>query len=149
MNKYPYTGKRIGATFIDYVVVWLLTFLYILYFGEVKPDGTHVVRNAAALPLFVLWFLYIVVAERLGGTIGHRIFRLKVVTMHGGQPGTWHTFLRRVFDPVDLFPFGLVGILLITNTQYNQRVGDLIARTQVIGQDDTLNEVKFDFERTL
>jgi uncharacterized RDD family membrane protein YckC len=147
MKKYPYTGKRIGATFIDYLLIWSLTFLYIIYFGDVKPDGTHVVRNMQVLPLFVLWFLYFVIGERFGGTLGHRIFRLKVVTMDGDQPDTWHTFLRRIFDLVDLFPFGLVGILLISNSRYNQRVGDMVAGTQVIGRDDTLNAIDFDFEK--
>lgn len=147
MKKYPYTGKRFGAFLIDYILIWSLTILYILYFGEVQPDGMHEVQGMEVLPIFALWLIYVVVCERLGGTLGHRLFKLKVVTMDGGQPDTWHTFLRRVCDPLDGFFCGLVGYLLIKNTQYNQRVGDLIAKTQVIGQEDTLHSFEFDFDK--
>jgi len=117
-------------------------------FCEVQPDGTNEVHGVQVLPIIALWLVYIVVGERLGGTLGHRLFKLKVVTMDGGQPDTWHTFLRRVCDPLDYFLCGLVGYLLIKNTPYNQRLGDIVAKTQVIGQDDTLEKVEFDFDRT-
>gem|GEM_PF-6701234 len=37
MKKYPYTRKRFGATFIDYVLIWGLTIIYILYFAKFSP----------------------------------------------------------------------------------------------------------------
>jgi len=140
MKKYPYTRKRVGAAVIDYILIWSLTIFYTIYFGEVDPDGSHTVHGGQCLAIPALWFLYFVVAERFGGTLGHRIFRLKVVGMDGEQPGTWRIFKRRLCDLFDItFSCGILGTLLINNTQYNQRLGDLVGRTQVIGRDDRVN----------
>ena len=146
--NYPYTGKRIAATFIDYVLVDSLTIFYMVYFGEKDSDGSYSIHGFQSLIPITLWFLYIVVGERLGGTPGHRIFRLKVVTMDGQQPGTWSTFKRRFCDIFDIYLFfGLLGSLLIRYTQYHQRLGDIIAGTRVIGVNDSINPIEFDFEK--
>jgi uncharacterized RDD family membrane protein YckC len=54
---------------------------------------------------------------------------------------------RRVCDALELtWCFGLIAFLLIRSTQHHQRLGDLIAKTQVIGRDDSRAAVEFDFE---
>lgn len=35
-------------------------------------------------------------------------------------------------DPVDMFAFGLVAIVTISNTERKQRVGDIWARTVIV-----------------
>jgi uncharacterized RDD family membrane protein YckC len=147
--NYPYTRKRIAATFIDYALIDSLTIFYIVYFGEKQPDGSYSMHGFLGFLPMILWFFYFVVGERYGGTLGHRIFKLKVVTMDGRQPGLRRTLRRRFCDIFDVyFFFGLLGSLLIRYTQYHQRLGDIIAETRVIGVNDSINPVEFDFEKT-
>lgn len=43
---------------------------------------------------------------------------------------------RHLLSIFDLWPFGILGYLLIKNTKYNQRLGDLWAKTIVIDKND-------------
>jgi hypothetical protein len=43
--------------------------------------------------------------------------------------------------------FGLIAWLLVRSTENHQRLGDLVAKTAVIGRDDTQTTIDFDFEK--
>ena len=70
----------------------------------------------------------------VGGTVGNLIVGLKAIPINGQYRKLTflESFKRHLLDPVDMFFFGLVGIIVIKNTPYNQRVGDLWAKTMVI-----------------
>jgi uncharacterized RDD family membrane protein YckC len=106
--NYPYTSKRIGATLIDYTLTFALTFLYIMTFGEENSPHNYTISGLPALVPVAFWFVYIVITERyMGGTLGHQLCKLKVVSHEG----------------------------------------DLVAKTVVIGREDTQGSADFDFER--
>ena len=44
----------------------------------------------------------------------------------------------------DFWPFGILGILFIKNTKYNQRLGDLLAKTIVIDTTDKTQGIMFE-----
>jgi uncharacterized RDD family membrane protein YckC len=149
--QYPsYTGRRVGATLIDYTVISFITVAYIYLSGTRQNGGGYEVTGFMALLPFVFWFLYFVVAETaMQATFGHQLFGLKVIRMDGRRPGFGQVLARRVFDVVDItFCFGLVAFILVSATPWNQRVGDLIAQTLVVGKKDSEREVQFDFEKT-
>lgn len=148
--KYPYTGKRAAACLIDYTLIYALTIFYIVYFGEEDSSGQYSIHGFATLLPVTLWFVYFVVAETFGGTLGHRIFKLKVISMDR-QPLTFGRILvRRLCDVVDIsFCFGLIAFILVKNTQFHQRLGDIAARTQVVGKEDLAPSVDFDFEKNI
>jgi uncharacterized RDD family membrane protein YckC len=57
-------------------------------------------------------------------------------------------FLRRICDALEIsWCFGFVAFLLVKSSPYNQRLGDMIAKTRVVGKEEPGPEVVFDFEK--
>lgn len=130
----PNTSKRIGATIIDYGFVLTFTYLFIVAYGKPNEDGGYTLTGLPALVPILLWFLYFVLTESIwGSTVGHAIFRLSVLTMFLTKPTFTQILKRRVADIIDIIAFiGLIAFILIRNTQYNQRLGDIWAKTIVV-----------------
>ncbi len=128
-------GSRILAGFIDYLIIYAFFFVYIYTFGAPDPDGGYSVNGLPALIPVLFWGIMTVGLEQLfGATIGNSITRLKPVSINGisKKVSLGQSLLRHLFDPIDMFFFGLVGILTIQNSEKNQRVGDIVAKTIVI-----------------
>ena len=70
----------------------------------------------------------------LGATIGNSLVGLKAIPKNGtNRKLTFsESFKRHLLDPIDMFFFGLVAIITIKNTEMNQRIGDLGAKTIVV-----------------
>ncbi len=150
--KYPYTARRVWATVVDYTLVFFLSWSYIFLAGNRQDDGGYMVSGWPALAPVVLWFLYFIMAESyLKGTFGHQLFKLKVVSMNGNELGFSQVFIRRICDALEIsWCFGLVAYILVRTTDRNQRLGDLLAKTFVVGINDSypfLQDVQFDFEQ--
>lgn len=129
----PSLGKRAIASAIDYALIFGLTFVYILYFGERDFQGGYTVTGWKALVVPLVWFLYFVVAEaKFGQTLGHALFDIKVVRIDEKPLRMRDSFLRHVLDPLDLFPFGIPAIIAATSNKNSQRLGDMLAETKVI-----------------
>jgi uncharacterized RDD family membrane protein YckC len=145
----PYTSRRVGATLIDYTLIFALTFYYIFEFGTINENGGHEVSGLPALVPVAFWFVYFIITESyMDGTLGHHIFKLKVVPESGKKLTFGQVFLRRICDALEIaWCFGLIAYLLVRNSDHNQRLGDLVAKTRVIGKEDPFTEVVFDFEK--
>lgn len=144
-----YVSKRVRATILDYLVATFIFIFYILVVGQ--PDGqvTYSVSGFPALLLFFILFAYFILTERyMGGTLGHHLLKLKVVSLNGESLGFRQVFVRRICDLLEIsWCFGLIAYLLATTTDQNQRLGDLLAGTIVIGKEETYPDVVFDFEK--
>ncbi|BCY28725.1 RDD family protein [Flavobacterium okayamense] len=128
-------GKRIFAGFIDYLIVYLLMFAFAYSFGEPNEEGGFSVTGILALMPFVFWFVIIVLLESVyGATIGNSLVGLKPQSLisRNGEVSLGQSFKRHLLDPIDMFPFGLIGIITIKNSDKNQRLGDLWANTIVV-----------------
>ena len=147
--KYIYTSRRVGATLIDYTLVFALEIFYVFTVGTVNDRGVHEVTGLAALVPVAFWFVYFIITEKyMGGTLGHQIFKLKVISMDGNELGFWQVFLRRICDALEIsWCFGFVAFLLVNTSTHNQRLGDMVAKTQVVGKEEPGPEVVFDFEQ--
>lgn len=134
IRTYPNIIKRTLATFIDYVVYCTFWVAYVYNFGYLNEEGGYTVSGLMTFPLTVFWFLYFPVVESLKGqTLGHLVAGLQIVSVSGAPATFIQTFKRRILDPLDLFPFfGLIAFITIKNTEKNQRVGDLFAKTIVV-----------------
>jgi uncharacterized RDD family membrane protein YckC len=60
----------------------------------------------------------------------------KSLTRQNGQLTFSQSFKRHLMDPLDMFPFGLIGVITIKKTKKHQRLGDLRAKTIVINSAD-------------
>jgi uncharacterized RDD family membrane protein YckC len=128
-------GNRILACIIDYGIIYGFTFAMIFVLGSPNNEGTYELNGASALVPMIFWLIMTVGLESgLGGTIGNSIVGLKAIPISGlNQKLTFaESFKRHLLDPIDMFFFGLVGIITIKNTPHNQRVGDLWAKTIVV-----------------
>lgn|SRR5690606_5274908 len=133
----PKLLRRCLATIIDYGIylgffVWLLT-----TYGVPNDEGGYTLSNDPkgwwVLIAWVIWFP--VIESITGQTLGKLILGLRVVTKNGGSISVWQAFKRHLMDMVDFSFFGIVAIIVIKNTPYHQRVGDLWAKTIVVGGD--------------
>jgi uncharacterized RDD family membrane protein YckC len=147
-NTNTYIGKRVAATLIDYFIVFGLTIAYIYHFGTPNDEGGYTVTGWLALVPMILWFLYFIITEAfLRGTLGHHMFNLKVVSIGNGNPSFGQICLRRISDALEIaWCFGLVAFILAKNTQHNQRLGDIWAKTLVTGKNENFSDNQFEFE---
>nr|WP_314490445.1 RDD family protein [uncultured Chryseobacterium sp.] len=134
MRKEKFLFRRITAGLIDYAVIFSVIFVYIQYFGEVNSEGEFYVSGIKVLPVFIFWFLYNCVIEvNLQSTFGNYLVQLKPVDEKTELDITIkQSFLRHLVDPIDMFFFGLVAIIIITSSPESKRLGDLLAKTKVV-----------------
>ena len=141
------TGRRIASALIDFVPLTALYLLMAALFGDLEfgsrtstPDGeswSAVSANLSgwAFMLFIgLTLVCYLVSEILTGTtLGKSILGLRVVKLDG-QPYGWRfVFIRTIFRVIDALPiFYLVGIIAISVSDKNQRLGDMAAGTMVV-----------------
>ncbi|WP_282179195.1 RDD family protein [Maribacter stanieri] len=140
----PNIGKRIAAGLVDYIIIYAFFFIYVYSFGKPTEDGGYRVSGFLGLVPVLFWGLMTVGLEQLfGATLGNGILGLKPKSIKKDADGQiWGNFMdkptfgqsfkRHLLDPIDMFFFGLVGIITIKNSELNQRLGDMWAKTVVI-----------------
>ena len=140
----PYLGNRILAGFVDYLIIYGFLIIYVYAFGQPNEEGGYSVNGLPALVPVLVWGLMTIGLEQFfGSTLGNGLVGLKPISIKqeiGEQ--TWGNFKnkptfvqslkRHLLDPIDMFFFGLVGILTIKNSPLHQRVGDMWAKTIVV-----------------
>ena len=129
--------KRFLASFIDYLIIFILTFLYIQKFGEITEDGAMAVSGIKTVPLILIWLIYFVGVEGYqGATLGHKALNLLVLKENRKPIDFIDAFKRHLLDPFDFFMFAIPAIIAINNTDRKQRLGDLWAKTIVVDLTD-------------
>jgi len=125
------------ATILDYGLLFSITFLWMMKYGEPNAEGGYTVTGIYALPPIIFWYVMLPGAEALfSKTLGHWLVGLKVVEVSGMKAGFIQTLKRRLADIVDLFFWGIPAIISIRNSSHNQRLGDLWAETAVVSLED-------------
>jgi len=131
----PNLGNRFLAGLLDYAIIFVFTFIYIYTFGEPNNEGGYSVKGIKGIIPILFWGIMTVGLEQwIGATLGNYLAELKPVSISGmNQKLTFGQSLKRhLLDPIDMSMLGLVGIITIKNTDKNQRLGDLWAKTIVI-----------------
>jgi uncharacterized RDD family membrane protein YckC len=159
-------GRRVAAFLIDALLLYGVTFALFfamadteeeqvqkLLEGDLTADSTtygniQIGDNEYSLAGgdFVLWlfltfligFLYMVVLQGIKGwTPGKLALGLRVVDESGkAGPGIGKAAVRWLLWIVDGFAFYLVAFVSALASEKNQRVGDMVAKTYVVGQND-------------
>ena len=128
-------GNRFVAGLIDYIIIYGFTFFLSYTIGEPNNEGGTSLSGLPALIPIIFWLIMMVGIESgLGATIGNSLVGLKAIPKNGtNRKLTFsESFKRHLLDPIDMFFFGLVAIITIKNTEMNQRIGDLWAKTIVV-----------------
>lgn len=135
----PNIGKRFLAGGVDYLIMYSFVITIIYVYGEPNPEGEYSLRGIPALFPLIFWGIMTIGLEMwLGATIGNSLVGLKPIPISGQNRklSFGESLKRHLLDPIDMFFFGLVGIITISNTDQNQRVGDLWAKTLVVKTKD-------------
>lgn len=134
----PNLWKRIAATVLDYMIIYLVFLVYLEIFGTTETDGSKSVKNLLVLPLVFFWFVYFVIIEGLyGATFAHQALNLTVLKKNRTEIDIPEALRRHLLDPIDLFLCGLPAIIAILKSNYHQRLGDMWANTIVVDTKDT------------
>lgn len=82
------------------------------------------------------------IEQLMDETLGNSLFYLKSISIKENsysnfkdsnlKPTFEQSFKRHLLDPINMFFFGLNGILTIKNSEKNQRLGDMWAKTIVM-----------------
>ena len=131
----PNLGNRFLAGLVDYIIIWTFTFVMLKTLGVQNSEGTYELNGLPALIPIIFWGIMTIGSEQLFGvTLGNYTMDLKPISINGIQQNlTFSQSLKRhLLDPIDMSLFGLIGIITIKNTEKNQRLGDLWAKTIVL-----------------
>lgn len=131
----PNIARRTTATLVDYGIYMTFWIWYVYQFGAPNEDGGYSVNGWPGFILFLTWFMYFPLIESFNGqTIGHKLTQLRVVTLNGKPITFGQSLKRRIADSFELFgTLGLVAFITVKNSERNQRVGDIWAKTLVVG----------------
>jgi uncharacterized RDD family membrane protein YckC len=124
-------GSRALAAFLDYLLLTLLSLLWVLFcaFLLARLDDTLGIVLLLG-GLFLLQWGYFAGQEILthGRTLGKRAMQLRVVTAEGGTAGPGALLIRNLVRTLDV----LVGVALMAFDPLSRRLGDRLAGTLVV-----------------
>lgn len=131
----PYLIKRFFAGLIDYFLVFGFMIFFVYLFGKPNNEGGYSIVGILSFIPLIFWFVIIVLVEVFcGATFGNAVVKLKPISLlkNNVRLNLSQSFKRHLLDPIDMFPFGVVGIISIKNFEKNQRLGDIWAKTIVV-----------------
>lgn len=159
-------GRRVAAFAVDAILLYAFSFglffamadteeerLRQLLSGELEPDATaygniqigdteySLVGGEFVLWLFLVFlvgFLYLAVLQGIKGwTLGKLALGIRTVDGNGKTgPGVAKGTIRWLLWVIDGFFFYVVALVTALASDKNQRVGDMVAKTYVVGQKD-------------
>ncbi|WP_414655271.1 RDD family protein [Flavihumibacter sp. UBA7668] len=126
--------KRILATFLDYMLITFFLIFVLIIFGKQNTNGSHSMNGPLFyIPLFFAFLYFIVFEYFFSATIGHLVFRLRVISDFTDKLTIRQVFLRRILDPIELnLSFGIIAFIVTLTNKEQKRIGDIIAKTRVI-----------------
>lgn len=150
-------GNRAYALLVDYIVLGLIQIGYFIVWAIISIQLLEVIENFAgsnnslelwllAIQLLVSFFIYVgyfVFFEALwqGQTPGKRFVKIRVIRDDGRPVRLQQSTLRALLRPVDDF-FSL-GVFLIALSRQEKRLGDWVAGTLVIQEEQPVNSATF------
>ncbi len=136
--------RRCWAAAIDYAIFYVLVILYGYLFGKVNVWYFHSFNDFkfnvdSGIAMFIIWFLYFPIFEAMFGyTLGKGLFDLKVIQEKKNDLLISVTLRRHLLDIIDFFFFfGIVAVLMVKFTEEHKRIGDYVANSRVILDDES------------
>jgi uncharacterized RDD family membrane protein YckC len=131
------------ALILDWLIIFfggglvILIISFSLAFLGVRDETLGYTISIVWIAIF---FFYTLVCEVFfnGQTIGKMALGMKVVKLTGKQPNFSDYALRWAFRPIDIyFSICSIGAIMISSTEYAQRLGDLLANTTLAKKETT------------
>lgn len=138
-----YALAGVGDRIIAYIIDLAIYFAY-YFFIFLANDVTKAIFNnsyisfLAILP--VLFYSLFCEIFMNGQTIGKKAKGIQVISLNGGQASFGQYLVRWIFSLLDItFSFGVIAVVMVSLTDKNQRLGDLVAGTTVVRTDSRSN----------
>ena len=137
--------EQISQRYDLWIVVrrWVATWMDQLFFAAVTAGLVFLARLQLALALEIgavfLLFYYPVCEGLLGKTLGKLLCGLTVVDAQGGRPGFSRAIVRSLWRLLEINPLLVGGIpagIAVYSSKSRQRVGDAMAKTFVLADED-------------
>lgn len=124
---------RVFAFLLDFLIIVFSIFFLLIF--SIMVLGENKAQYALYLVAIPLFFFYSLLFEIFNGgkSPGKAALRIRVVKING-QEATLNDFLTRwVFRMIDIyFSLGSVASFLVSSSDKNQRLGDILASTTLI-----------------
>jgi uncharacterized RDD family membrane protein YckC len=150
-------GNRAYALLIDYVVLGLILIGFLVFWSifsfqlygvieDLLGNNNQLELWLIAISILISFFIYVgyfVFFEVLwqGQTPGKRYVKIRVIRDDGRPIGLQQATLRALLRPVDDFFF--LGLFLIVLSRQEKRLGDLVAGTVVIQEEQAVVSATF------
>ncbi|KRG12041.1 RDD family protein [Lederbergia galactosidilytica] len=146
-------GSRTVAFIIDniiisiaMVIIMLVGFLLVYAISEIPfmSDAISYLFVFMIIGLFLLNYGYFVVLEFFWGgkTIGKKIMGIRVIQENGQSITFLSSFIRNLLLIIDSLPYYLVGLLMVFFHPKKKRLGDLLAGTIVVYDENSQSKKK-------
>ena len=138
-----YALAGVGDRIIAYIIDLAIYFAYYFFIFLVNDVTKSIFSNSyisfmAMLP--VLFYSLFCEIFMNGQTIGKKAKGIQVISLNGGQASFGQYLVRWIFNLLDFtFSFGVVAVVMVSLTDKNQRLGDLVAGTTVVRTDSRSN----------
>ena len=135
----PNIRRRFFAGFIDYSIIFTSQLLLIIFLGTPDEQGEYHLTGLICLVPILFWGIMTIGLElAFGATVGNLIVGLEPIPINGtsNEIRFSQSFKRHFLDIIDMFFFGLVAYITIKNTEKNQRLGDIWAKTIVVNKNE-------------
>jgi uncharacterized RDD family membrane protein YckC len=131
--EYPLAsvGERIGAYFIDWIILILYTVAIVAILAKLEVNLWYVWLIILGLP----WLFFSVLFEIFmnGQTPGKLALKIKVVRLDGTPPAVGDYLMRWIFSFIDFYILsGALAVAIIAVGGKGQRLGDIVAGTSVV-----------------
>ncbi|MFA0834112.1 MAG: RDD family protein [Methanobacterium formicicum] len=142
VREYASTPRKLVAFLIDMalllVISGVLLVMFVLTFSIYNQDtfSPELISGIWIILTSIIIFVYLVLMEKNGNTIGKIAMGIKVVREDTQKPISYpQSIARNLFLVADLIPFiipGLLGLIVSAKSDKKQRIGDMVAGTVVI-----------------
>lgn len=129
-------GSRILSGFLDYLIVWVVTFTLVSAGTALSQQLDDALIAATVLVCFlVAWLVYPVTIETLtrGRSLGKMAAGLRTVRDDAGPITFRHAFTRGLLGVVEVYLFwGIPAVIASILSSKGKRLGDMLAGTYVV-----------------
>jgi uncharacterized RDD family membrane protein YckC len=134
---------RVFAFFLDILFKGIVAFILVLIWNFLPSGFTNATEEFFLYLIYIPFFmasLLVMESTMNGQTWGKRLLKIQVIKLNGKQPDFYDYLLRWSFRLVDVFAAsGVPAIVMISSTEYGQRLGDLVANTAVVKVQTKMN----------
>lgn len=124
--------ERIAALALDLTFLFAYSILIIFIFSLLAIENIGLISWLLVIPEVMFYSLLFEMLNH-GQTPGKMLVGIRVVKVDGNRPDPVDFLIRWAFRPIDLWAsVGTVALILISSSDKNQRLGDLLANTAVI-----------------